>query len=84
LIWPWGSAATQTAEMTNRLNAALLTIVAAPSLPILKPPKTTSMTESRISGADEPSAMSVRLATVPFHTCTLDLMKVFLPSSSGL
>ena len=30
--------------------------------------KTSSMIESRISGADEPSAIRVRLATVSFHT----------------
>ena len=29
-----------------------------------------SIIESRISGADEPSAMSVRFATVAFHTVT--------------
>jgi hypothetical protein len=55
--------------ITNRLNAAEPTIVDAPSGPMKKLlVMVTSMSESRISGADEPSAISERLATVGFHT----------------
>lgn len=61
---------TQIARIISRLNAADPTIVDGPSSPayILFPKS--SITESRISGADEPSAMSVRLAMVGFHTRT--------------
>ena len=40
---------------------------------------TVSMTERRISGAEEPSARSVRFATVAFHTltCTVSFSPVF-------
>mmetsp|Transcript_61916 Transcript_61916/g.175832 ORF Transcript_61916/g.175832 Transcript_61916/m.175832 type:complete len:374 (-) Transcript_61916:1129-2250(-) len=82
-VCPGSSAQMQTAEMTKRLNAALPTIVDVPSLPISKPPKTTSITESKISGAEEPRAISVRFATVGFHTFTLSSMKVWLPPSSS-
>merc|ERR1719353_512241 len=64
---PSGMQYTQTAEMTKRLNAALPTTVAAPSSPENMSPPSSSIMESRISGADEPRAMSVRLATVSFQ-----------------
>lgn len=38
------------------------------------------MTDSRISGAEEPSATSVRLATVSFHTMTRLRLLPPLPS----
>jgi hypothetical protein len=65
------------AEMTSRLNAAEPTMVDAPNSPG-QPPRfeAVSMTARRISGAEEPRAMSVRFATVAFHTrtffCSLD------------
>lgn len=67
---PLGMHTTQIARIISRLNAADPTIVDGPSSPayILLPKS--SITESRISGADEPSAMSVRLAMVGFHTRT--------------
>ena len=41
----------------------------APSAPAKKSFLTNSIHERRISGADDPSAISVRLATVGFHVC---------------
>ena len=54
--------------MTSKLKAADPTIVLGPSSPG-HPPRlvTVSMTESKISGADEPRAIRVRFATVGFH-----------------
>ena len=63
-----GTPTTQTAEMANKLKAADPTIVPGPSSPDSKLFPTISMIESRISGADEPKAIRVRLATVPFQT----------------
>ena len=64
-----GTATTQIARIISRLNAAEPTIVLGPSSPeYIWPP--ISITESRISGADEPSAISVRLAIVGFQTRT--------------
>ncbi|CAN7949529.1 unnamed protein product, partial [Ixodes pacificus] len=66
----------QTAVMTSRLNAADPTMVPGPRSPASKLQKQThllpmiSMMASKISGALEPSAMSVRLATVSFQTLT--------------
>ena len=58
--------------MTKKLNDADPTIVDGPSSPGLDPSVyTVSMTLRRISGALEPRAMRVRLATVGFHTFTL-------------
>jgi len=58
-------------EMQSKLKAAEPTIVEGPSCPGSLPKvETVSITESRISGAEEPRAMSVRLAIVGFHTFT--------------
>jgi hypothetical protein len=40
------------------------------------------MTDRRISGADDPSAMSVRFATVSFHT-GVSIRNFFYPSLSN-
>merc|ERR1711962_1344564 len=55
----------------NRLKAADPTIVPGPRSPALKFLAQISMTDHMISGADEPSAIKVRLATVSFHTLTM-------------
>uniref|UniRef100_A0A0K2VB80 Uncharacterized protein n=1 Tax=Lepeophtheirus salmonis TaxID=72036 RepID=A0A0K2VB80_LEPSM len=70
LISPLGIEATHTAEIAKRLNAAEPTIVPGPSSPASKLFPVISMMDNRISGADEPRAMSVRFATVPFQTGT--------------
>ena len=58
--------------MTIRLKAAEPTIVEGPSSPGVDPSvEIVSMMESRISGALEPSAMSVRFAMVGFQTLTV-------------
>lgn len=60
-----------TPEITIRLKAAEPTIVAGPSSPGSFPKfDTVSIIERRISGAEEPRAISVRLAIVGFHTET--------------
>ena len=68
-------AQTHTAMMTRRLKAAEPTIVDGPSAPALKSPRVISLTLSRISGADEPSAIRERLATTGFlrGVCILSL-----------
>ena len=66
---PAGMATMHTAVITKRLKAAEPTIVPGPSLLAWNSPENASITFSRISGADEPSAINVRLATVAFHMC---------------
>jgi len=63
----YGTAMIQTPVMQKKLKAAEPTIVPGPSSPALNPRPMISMQDSRISGALEPSAISVRLATVSFQ-----------------
>lgn len=67
-LWPAGMVLMHTATITKRLNAAEPTIVEAPSLPCTKVLFTMSFSDSMISGADEPSAIKVSVATVSFQT----------------
>mmetsp|Transcript_5465 Transcript_5465/g.15225 ORF Transcript_5465/g.15225 Transcript_5465/m.15225 type:complete len:258 (+) Transcript_5465:1398-2171(+) len=62
----------QTAEIIRRLKAAEPTMVEGPSSPGGRPRvRMVSMMASMISGAEEPRAISVRLATVAFQTCAV-------------
>ena len=63
----YGTPMTQNPVIQNRLKAAEPTIVPGPRSPGLKPLPMISMHESMISGALEPSAIRVKLATVSFQ-----------------
>ena len=67
---PLGTLIMQMAVISRRLNAADPTIVPGPNSPDSKLRLITSMQANNISGADVPSAINVRLATVSFHTRT--------------
>ncbi len=72
-----------TAEITNKLKAAEPTMVEGPSSPGLTPNVyKVSITDSRISGADDPNAINVKLAIVGFQNRTLNSLS--LPVSGSV
>ena len=76
---------TQTPEITSKLKEADPTMVDGPSSPGISPAKrlfNVSITDSRISGADEPRAMRVRFATVGFQMATSTLTSFPVSSST--
>jgi len=76
------TAGIHTADITNRLNAAEPTIVEGPSSPAFSPSVVAvSIMDKRISGADEPRAISVKFAIVGFHYGT-SMKYLFLPDLS--
>jgi len=82
LISSPGTDTTHTAEMIKRLKAADPTIVAGPSSPGVPPRSdTVSIHDKSISGAEDPSAIKVRLAIVGFHTEMLASLETPLSSS---
>lgn len=67
---PAGIAMIQTPVIARRLKAADPTMVPGPKSPASNLFPITSMHERRISGADEPSAIRVKFATVSFQIRT--------------
>jgi len=73
-----------TALITNKLKAADPTIVEAPSGPAGLPKFwRASMTDKRISGAEDPRAIKVRLAMVAFQTVSSTSMILPVEGSSN-